>query len=277
MAEVLKANPSPQGTASAEIKETKLEPFGPLLLPTWEAVGVVSQREANASPSVKKSHRMQKLPGSVVAAPSISKGFLNLSTDIQRKLSRCQALRQSGDSTAPGTACTPKSLWSHKDPHAALRLSPGRGPCCPARHLHYLMEAHSILIYCSSVQGKQGKRYRHSYCAWVPFNNSCKPGVLYFHSSFFIQCAARSAPHPKTLPRIPGIFELNNPVPGHGHSLSLSHCPISWSSLHILLSARISFVCVFVYYIFLNQNKNIIKEVNSSFICLWTSKAQNST
>lgn len=42
MAEVLKANPSPQGTASAEIKETKLEPFGPLLLPTWEAVGVVS-------------------------------------------------------------------------------------------------------------------------------------------------------------------------------------------------------------------------------------------
>ena len=66
----------------------------------------------------------------------------------------------------------------------------------------------------------------------------------------------------------PGVFTLNNYVPGTLHALPLSitflvcgsHCT------HHYLEWLLLFMCVCVYHIFLNYNENITKETISSLI-----------
>lgn len=130
MAEVLKANPSPpQEDSNRCYQGNRIGAIGPAPHPHLESCGGLFHRGKQMLPQVWRNHTECK--GSLVLLwlllPSSGRGFLNLSTDISRETSVCQALCQSGDLTAPGIACTSESLHRTGIPTLLLDSALGQG------------------------------------------------------------------------------------------------------------------------------------------------------
>lgn len=155
MVEAWTANPSPPGNGECWYQGDRIGAIGPAPHPHLGSHRDWFHGGKQRLPQMWRNHT--ECEGSLVLLwqllPSSGKGFLNLSTDISRETSMGQALCQSGDLTAPRHRLHLRELPSHRDPHTALRLTPGPGPCYPVCHLHYPIEAHSVLTYFPSVWG----------------------------------------------------------------------------------------------------------------------------